>query len=122
LEERVLLAVGQPAGQDVVDGGGVDLDGALGDFPALIGQADDDSAAIIARRRAFDQATFAETSHEAAERGLAEQDGVGQIMHPHLLAGMEMEMQQDIEVTDRKAAMLTQLGRQLPLNPVMREA
>jgi len=122
LEEHVLLAVGQPAGQDVVDGGGVDLDGALGDFPALIGQADDDSAAIIARRRAFDQATFDETSHEAAERRLAKQNGFGQVVHPHLFIAMEMEMQQDIEVTDRKAAMLTQLGRQLPLNPVMREA
>jgi hypothetical protein len=121
LEEGVLLARAQAAGQDFVDGGGVDLDGAPGDLPALIGQADDNGPAIIACRRALEQAAFDETSYEAAEGGLAEQDGFGQVVHPHLFASMEMEMQQDIEVADRQAAMPAQLGRQLSLNPVMCE-
>ena len=122
LEEGVLLAVGEAAGQNVVDRGGVDLDGADGDLPTPVGQADDDRAAVISGGEALEEAALDKTGHEAAERRLAERDGPGQIVHAHLIAIVKVEVEQDVEIADRQAALPAQLGRQLPLDPVMGEA
>jgi hypothetical protein len=43
-------------------------------------------------------------------------------VHPYLFAIVELEVKQDVEIADREATLLAQLGRQLPLDPIMGEA
>jgi hypothetical protein len=122
LEEGGLLAFGEVADQGVVDGVGVDLHGAIGDRAALVRQVDDDGPAIVGRAGSFDQAAIDEAGDEAAESGLAKQDGLGQIVHAHLLARVEPEVEQDVEVADRQATVPAELGGQATCDAVMGNA
>ena len=77
--------------------------------PAVLGEADVDTAAVVVAQRALDQAVLFKPADHPGQGALAQVHGLGQLLHPELVFGVLGEALQHLELGDPEAVPFAQV-------------
>ena len=107
-DEEALFLLGEPAGEGVVDAGGMDGSGAVEERVAGVGEVNGNGAAVVTRLAPLDESSLLEPGDEAAECRLTELNGRAEIAETGRPGIGLAEVDENIELADGEIA----LGRQ----------